>query len=438
MYKTRLKLWGLTKNLKAPEASQISRKALTSSRVELPVIRGREIGGKRFRSYLSHMAARRSSMPKPIASPNELRLREGSILSVVHWARGCMQDNIFGITGEDYNWSGDIGMGIWSNINSAITKCGGEKGESTIDFRILNKAFSWYSSAIDAGEPSLVWISLVSVLNLSVLCGQDLANSFSRYVASLCNIKLGPIHPLTRLWVMVNTMSPEAFRAAVPTILDAYFTAFESDHRLAEVFRKVSMLHTFRHLNLRGLMSFETASTRMQAIIREFRDAGGCEDLSNDWYWWSQLQYAVLLYEARRYEEANKALVPVGAYMHNGYPDFTYDKIRPNTHGAPYYHRKAEVLEALGRVDDATAYHIGRYEYCKLSGDLPHDYHPLTRAALALESHYRRKGDNESAGLFRDESKAYLEALARQDIADILVLKYRKAAKPGDKATNHN
>lgn len=210
---------------------------------------------------------------------------------------------------------------------------------------------------------------------------------------------------------MVGGMSIEQFREAVPTILDAYFTAFKSSHRVGETFRKVSMHQVARQLLLNNLISFESASVRMQALIEELQDYGQYDDLSVNWYKWSRSRHTGLLSDVGEIqdEEDEVALVPLSVYMHKGRPKFTYDKIRRNIDAIVYYVQKGKSLEAVGRAGEATLYYVASYVWSRLGDD--HQFR--ARTAVDLELHYRRKGDIESAERIRDEFTSNLVALVQ-------------------------
>lgn len=414
MYKQRFTQWGLSKNKKRQHAISSSQRAVHPGRAEIPAIRGRPLpfGFERFHDQSGFLVAARNPSKAP-SPPDDIKCSEESLVAVMHWARGRMEINSFGINDKAYNSDGDLGIRMWYDFTLSVK-------DSTplvpvIEFRLLNKAFSWYSDALDAAEPSLVWISLITVLEFVGKAGEELGNSFTRYLAGLCSIKLGPLHPLSRLWSKIDSMSIQQLRDAAPAILDAYFDSYKSHHRMAEIQRRVAVIHVVRSLIRWNIITFDSASTRTKEQIEQFRLFGGYDDLEVDWYWWSQLSYCALLRDAGRFEEANEVLLPVGTYMHRGFPEFTFDKVRLNTPAKVYYEVKAEILDGLGRMDEATSYWLASFEYCKLKNDRM----KLAKAAQKLQDHYRKKGDVESALKIQADVTAYLDALIHEKVSEL-------------------
>jgi hypothetical protein len=423
MYKWRFKAWGLAKNLKTHEASKIVQDAVAGKQAGLPVIRGRQIGARRLKTYLSRMAVNletaplasgfaNPSLPRQLTPPDSARLSEGSLLAVIQFAKSRMQTDCFGLSSMyHYDWDGDAGFDFWQEIRYATDSLANQQ-DPAANFRLLDKAFGSYVCALDVAKPSLVWVSILAVLLLAQ-AGAPLADSFIRFASSLSKIKLGQGHPVTRLWSMVCVMSHDQIRQASMAILSAYFTTLESDVRPGEEFRRVSLVHVMRTLARVGAVSPETVSDTFQPIIEDFRTTKD-QDLHKSWYLWARWSYCQLLFDTNRHEDAGEALIPLGWDMHAGHPDFTYDKIPQEAPAVLYYTLAAHNLEALGRVEEATLYYIGAYTVAKLLMGPNYKYR-LATTSSDLKAHYHRRGDTESAQKIEEEAKASWDALLAHD-----------------------
>ncbi|KAI1860529.1 hypothetical protein JX265_009928 [Neoarthrinium moseri] len=420
MYKVRFKQWGLTKNLSSRRVAHILEAAMDGKPTQLPVIQGRQLGSQRVKRCMQNLATafgatiippqtvRKQSPPIFVSAPDIMRFPEGCLQAVIDFATGRMDGDSFGLSGPEYPWMEDKSLNVWHNSRMALTKIA-EKRNSPLYFSLLNKAFDQYSVAIDRLEPTLVWVSLLCILLLAQV-GEDLARTFVEYSARLCAIKLGPVHPLTRLWSMVRCMSVDEVRRAVVVIFEAYFASCQSDVRPGEEVRRVSIVHVARALLRVGAISFETASATIKNIEKEFKDR--CVNtVDAEWYWWCRIFHCQLLYDHRKFDEADGDMPAIGRHLHCGNPDLNFDDIEDEVTVMTYYALKPLILEARGLMDEATRYYVASYEFTKkIRG---HSYSRMVSVTASLEGHYRRKGDLEAAERIREEFESAWKTLVK-------------------------
>lgn len=417
MYKNRFKQWKLTKYLKGSGAAQVAHNAVQGDNGNLPVIRGRQTGAKRLKDHLGRVVpiSNPTLVDRQLASPDELRSSEGSLHIVIHLTNARMQLDRFGFTDTGrYGWNEDYAMTFWQDIRTGVQRIYQDKNDRAA-FRLLNKAFTWYSMALDAVEPTLIWTTMITVLQLAQAT-EELANTFVRYASALCLIKLGSSHPFSRLWARIKSMSIAQFRQSAAAILEAYFDASNCDSRTARDFRASSLLQSARWLFLTGASSFESTQATFQVGLEELRTTKD-NVVREDWYWWARSVYCEFLSDSGRHEEANGAMEAIGLHWHGGHPDLTYENLWDLHLGMVYYLQRAKILQRLGRGDEATLYLIGAYEVSKLH-ESANSKSNRARCAAELEAHYRRQGDTESAEKIHDEAEAFWTALVEEKSLD--------------------
>ncbi|KAH8195926.1 hypothetical protein TruAng_009905 [Truncatella angustata] len=298
----------------------------------LPIIRGRQVGAKRLQSYLDKIwqTSEQSSccswkyISTPLSgrliSPEVSRLFEGGISAVVHFAQSRLQSDFFGFKYMDmeYDWASDPSLGFHLYLRHSVDMFTRD-GNFTDGFRLLDRAFGMYSDVLVVCPPTVIWTTMLSGLLLAQ-ARQDLADCFIRYAAALSTIKLGPAHPLSRLWFMIKSLSAEENRQAAVTILRAYLDAIASDVAAGETFRKVSAIHHVRWLLRVGAVTLESARKIFDIAVEAIRK--DTTKLRVDWYFWTKCFWFEILYDCGMYAEAFNASTEAGMLIHSGHPDF--------------------------------------------------------------------------------------------------------------------
>lgn len=73
-----------------------------------------------------------------------------------------------------------------------------EKSDVAKGFQLIEKCCAGYKSVMQTQDPLLLWFTYCSILELSQV-GMDIAVTFAKFAAGLCNIHEGGSHPLTIL-----------------------------------------------------------------------------------------------------------------------------------------------------------------------------------------------------------------------------------------------
>jgi hypothetical protein len=451
MYKWRFKSWGLHKNLNSKNATQIVHHAFGGKAVILPIIRGRQVGPKKLKDYLykiavnwdgsaasiptttattqhcSHAASASSSfIPRSLGSGDPGRQWENNgLVEVLLCVENRMHTEGYGIAQmSQYDWDGDFRLDFWSDLQQAVKGLAatkekhGEEEDRRVDhnarnFHLLDRAFGHYAAALESAWPALVWVSIHAVRELARAGPPALAESFVRYAASLCSIKLGAHHAVTRLWVLISSMTLSQFwRVAIP-LLNALFTALQTGVPREEELVRTAVLRAARGLDRVGALPFGRAAEAFQSIVDEFRGTEHADDWNrHEWYLWTRWWHAQVMFEAGRLDMATTGLAALGPMIHGGYADFALDRIVAER--APvtmYYTLRGKLHERLGETELATSYYIGAYTFAKVKLGW-NAKERLMGTSLELKEHYLRIGDVESANRTECEARAYWEALA--------------------------
>jgi hypothetical protein len=223
-------------------------------------------------------------------------------------------------------------------------------------------------------------------------------------------IKLGPNHPVARLWSQIQVMGVQQVRQAASSIITACFEACSSDNKAGEVFRRVSCLHAIRHMSKRGALSYTSARSLSQGYLKQFALHMDSED-NIQWYHWAVMYQSSFMHESGKFVDAYANLEPVRSFFFGHHQELDFEKVKKSAQVGvlEYYSLKGRILEALERVDEATPYYVCCYDNSiKIAND--HLWR-VARAAAGLESHYRRKNDIEAAVSFHAEFTASWDRL---------------------------
>ncbi|KAI0163311.1 Clr5 domain-containing protein [Pestalotiopsis sp. NC0098] len=440
MYKWRFKSWGLHKNLTRKDATQIVHHAFGGKAAVLPVIRGRQVGPKKLKDYLCRMTVSKCSsaatMPRALGSPDPWRVPdEGGLTDMVIFTQRRMQNDAFGFKEKrNYDWSGDCRVVFWEDMRLAVASLKSSsspppssdvKGDNddydcdkitkpTVDaadhFRLLDRAFSNYTLALD-GEfwPVLIWTSIHSVLLLLGQAGAPLAESFVRYASSLCAIKLGRAHVVTRLWALIRSMTLGQFWRAAYAMLNALVTALLTGQPREDDMVRAAVLHAARQLAASGALPFASAAEAFQSIIDEFRDTRGTW-VRHEWYLWSRWWHCHAMFHLGRLDLARDGLAALGPLLHGGNRDFAYGHVYDGAPLTMYYALWGRLHAALGEAELATSYYTGAYTLAKLRPGW-NARESLQRTSSELRDHYINIGDVEAAERTKREAQAHWEAL---------------------------
>ncbi|ETS78966.1 hypothetical protein PFICI_08819 [Pestalotiopsis fici W106-1] len=438
MYKWRFKSWGLHKNLNRKDVPKIVYNAFGGNQVVLPVIRGRQVGPKKLKDYLckitvnwdgaaslpikqqSSPEALLSAIPQSLGSPEPERLEDRALMDVILYTQRRMQSQGFGICAVSrYDWDGEFRLEFWSELQQAVASLASENHgddrrvneprDHADNFRLLDRAFGHYSRALDGAWPAPTWTSIHAVLLLG-RAGAPLAESFVRYARSLCSIKLGPRHAVTRLWTMIESLTLGQFWHVAIAMLNALLSALVTGIPREDELLRTSVLYTARSLEHVGAMPFAAAAEAFQSIIDEFRSFDATWD-QHEWCPWVRWWHAEAMFEMNRLDIAKTGLVALGPMIHDGYDDFDFDHISARAPVTMYYELRGKLHEALGETELATAYYVGAFTSAKVRVAW-NAKDRLMRTSSELREHYLRIGDVESANRTEREAQAHLEAFA--------------------------
>ncbi|KAI1854471.1 hypothetical protein JX265_007659 [Neoarthrinium moseri] len=352
MYKSRIKNWGLTKNLKSQEAERIKTKVDQGATPTLPVIRGRQIGSKRFKRHLNQvqphsptnqLVARRHThsasppIPQRLKSPKLLKEAEDCIQAIMSYTSSRFDDHIWDLSSHDYNWGGDTASSWWVDM-WVVSDLIEQRRSSPEGFELLEECFDRYGTLIVNQHPGLVSATLCTILQLGGV-GPELAESLLRYVAGLSQIKLGPAHPFTRLWTVLVGMGLPQIRQAAFALMTAHMDVIRANTEPGQRFRTIADVHITRRLARFAGMPIQAANGRVFNLAKEI-----AENMKSDndiqWLNFTAFIKGAILVDGGLYQEADNYLETIRDDL------FGWGRNTEN-----FYGQKGRIMVGLGEYD---------------------------------------------------------------------------------------
>ncbi|KAF3014727.1 hypothetical protein E8E14_008227 [Neopestalotiopsis sp. 37M] len=409
MYKHRIKLWGLTKNLSAGKV----RKALweaSRGKATLPVIRGRVPGPasmkqelkSRLPSEYSFLAAdalsrsrtmslelsqsSRTVSPSPFATkidaPAQFRHIESCLAAVLEYTRNRVQTSIWdrkwNIVLEDYSdvWHNKFFNGL------AMIKAGRMKqGFQMIDICLKN-----YKMQILKEHPLLIIETYSIFLRLS-LERLDLAHVVLRYIAGLCRVCLGPAHPFSRIWASLMPLGMDQVRAAAAVVIKAQLAVLTTYFAEDAEFLINQRIDTARQTHCFGSLSMEEAEADIAHAIR-LKEAKGEADATS-YVCWAKEMLACIYQHNNRFAEAKRILDEVGHEVESQpkeIDDFTTSQ---------YFAITCQVIERIGTYQELKDFYQRRLDWCVQKVGKDHQW--TVRTVIQLDTEYGKRNDLEAS-----------------------------------------
>lgn len=419
MYKGRLKAWGLMKNLKSRDADQIMGMAKSGTASGPLVIRGRNMGSKKWQKRLNRVVApelkenlaqsRRNSiiftLPPTayVGQPDTFRLTEAGLQAIRDFTTRQFQTQAWDLSTLPYDFDSDKTDG-WQNGTMLATQNLVKDRSSASNFAILSKCFEAYGAVVDQATPALVPCTISSVIQL-LRVGPDVADSLLRYAAALINIKLGNDHPLSRFLSQMQTLGAAQVPLIARAILSAYFDIIVTNSHPANRWRSAVYPTYAKMMQNWGALPREAVGVIFGKTIKDIElmlDEDPTNTIDSEQMDRHlkevKIYFAVYLTEQRRFDEADEIAEELSIWMQEGgaekFPEQYEQLLRI----------KARILVGLERPDEATEYYVKTYVARRDRLGIGH--HRTTRAISELEEHYRSLNDIEAAEKLHAEFEA--------------------------------
>ncbi|KAF3008149.1 hypothetical protein E8E14_002840 [Neopestalotiopsis sp. 37M] len=432
MYKGRLKAWGLLKNLKSKDADQIMGLAKSGVATGPLVIRGRNMGSKKWQKRLNRVTApdeltgsammgRRSSglvialpLPGHLAAPDTLRLTEAGLIAIRDFATLQFTSQAWDLSGLPYDFDSDKTDNWSTGIMLAAQNLVKDR-TSANNFAILNKCFDQYQAVVEQASPMLIPSTLNNVIRL--LPVPEISQSLLSYAANLINIRLGEDHPLSRLLSQLNILGAAQVPLVARTILNAYFDIIVSNSHPANRWRSSVYPHYAKLMQTWGAMPGEAVTTVFHQTISGIEQSLANQELlpPSDpevaaehreqllrHLQEAKMYFALYLIDTKRFIEADGIAEEMSGWLCSGGADRYPEQYEQ------WLRTKARILVGLERPNEATQYFVQTYEARR--NRLGHANHRTTRAISELEEHYRNINDEAAAEkLHREFEESYEE-----------------------------
>lgn len=403
MYKHRLKLWGLGKNLSAGKVRRALWEA-SHGRATLPMIRGRMPGPAGMKRELkTRLPAQYSSLtteslsrsrtmslelqsrtvsPSPVATnmdaPTQFRHVESCLAAVLEYtqnrAEASIWDRTWNIVADDYSeaWHNKIFNGRMMIENGRLKE----------GFRMIDICLKNYRSLIQKEHPLLIIETYSIFLRLS-LERRDLAELILRYIAGLCRVCLGPSHPFSRLWASLMALGMDQIRAAAATVIKAQLGVLETYFAKDAEFLINQRIDTARQAHCFGSLSIEEAEADIAYAIT-LKEAKRDSDTTS-YVCWAKEMLACIYKHNNRYEEAKDIMDEVGREVESRpgeIDDFTTSQ---------YYAITCQVMGQVSTYEDLQGFYQRRLDWAVRTVGKDHQW--TMRTVTELDAEYGKRSD---------------------------------------------
>lgn len=407
------------KNLKSKDADQIMGLAKTGAAAGPLVIRGRNMGSKKWQKRLNRVVvpgpktqSRNDSivftLPPTmyLGQPDTLRVTEAGLHAIREFTNRQFQTQAWDLSVLPYDFDSDKTDG-WSNGTSLATQNLIKDRSSASNFAILGKCFDAYGAVVDQATPALIPCTISAVIQL-LRVGPDVADSLLRYASGLINIKLGADHPLSRFLAQIQALGAAQVPLIARAILSAYFDIIVVNSHPANRWRSAVYPTYAKMMQQWGSLPREAVGPVFRKTIEdiELLLANRTDD-PTDAVDYEQMErhvkevniyYALYLTEQKRFSEADEIAEEMSKWAEAGgaekFPEQYEQLLRT----------RARILVGLERPNEATEYYVKNYRARRSRLGIGH--HRTTRAISELEDHYRSLNDSESADKLHKEFEA--------------------------------
>ncbi|KAK7920994.1 hypothetical protein PG985_009016 [Apiospora marii] len=296
MYKARFKRWGLQKNLRYEQVSQLlqqdqGHKPESKSTPEV-LIEGRKVDPRRVKTYLrrtkrpglkassgtgrvARMASpvsRLTPPPEPsiLSTPDAIRLPEECMWILRDWVTGSFQGGLWDTSGTVKNYDYTYRLIFWNNSLAQI-RTELQRGQTAQAFQKFGQCLDQYKQFLRDEDPRLFIYTYLVICRLFV-DHPDLAKSLVGYIHELCKIINGNFHPLSRVMDKIRRMNPNQVQEYAQHFIMSYLDSMASHrpdctHFAMENLQLRSRLLT--SLADEGLIDRQTAIAKCHAVLRD-------------------------------------------------------------------------------------------------------------------------------------------------------------------------
>jgi hypothetical protein len=222
MYKTKLKEWGLSKNLKAQEAVAIFRNMQERQAAGIStqlVIRGKSLSLEQMRKYMkrnkgrleARMAMSRTMTPTVLNEADDILQPTEDLLRAVQIYVDSAFDSgkwFLAPDGVVRSSKGEKGryklLDLWDRMDMGSYMM--TRSEQVDLLRLLSPVFGYLTDIVREECPRSLPFILGSLGVLQVRERKDLIGLFGRYLCSVSTKIFGANHPQTRVWMLITAM----------------------------------------------------------------------------------------------------------------------------------------------------------------------------------------------------------------------------------------
>ncbi|KAK8019092.1 Clr5 domain-containing protein [Apiospora arundinis] len=426
MFKMRFSAWGLQKNLKKQDLQKIASEAYLNKKPTLPVIRGRQLGSRRLQQRLQKTTAPpkttllRESDPHGVQfirlnSPMSAGAAEKSVQAMLEYTDSRFETRAWHVSGE-YDFDGDTGNSWWLNMKTAQKELR-DRNFSPQGFKLLNATFADYTQLVQNQHPQTVLATIAGYAELHSL-DKALGNSLLNYVAGLSKIRLGALHPYTRIWT--NLRDTGVAHQTVSTLVNAHFDVMSIHAPGNNRFRLASLIQIINALKGANMISFESAYEALSKIAsntplgsppkRKKIVKPENSDTKPDAFWMllAQRYLCKFLLDSGRPHEAEIQMLSIEAiHMASGNA----------TDLTAYLQMKVMVEAALGCPAESEAAARWGYDVTR-RGETLHPEYLLETFVTAFVDSCLRRGDQAAADAFIAEHEVHCGEMLEQGIID--------------------
>ncbi|KAK8107628.1 uncharacterized protein PG998_009641 [Apiospora kogelbergensis] len=297
MYKNRFKRWGLQKNLRYEQVSQLLQQDQThelapESAPQEVLIEGRKIDPRKVKQYLrrtkrpglktspgtgrvakmTSAVSRLTPPPEPsiLSTPDIIRIPEECMWILRDWVRASFQGGLWDTSGTVKNYDYTYRLIFWNN-SLAQVRTELQRGQTAQAFEKFGQCLEQYKQFLRDEDPRLFIYTYLVICRLFV-DHPDLARSLVGYTHELCKVINGNFHPLSRVMEKIRRMNPCQVQEYAQHFIMSYLDSMASErpdctHFAMENLQLRSRLLT--SLADEGLIDRETAIAKCHAVLRD-------------------------------------------------------------------------------------------------------------------------------------------------------------------------
>lgn len=229
------------------------------------------------------------TVPRCIRTPDVIRLTESALYEVSTYSKTNLEARRWDFS-TDNNLTSETAT--WG-IQLVQTAMHIRERNHNLGFRLLNECCAQFRSILHKQQSILVWAILVVVIKLDA-ANEKVALAFIRFVAEMCSIEIGSLHPLAKLChdmlSIIKLLGLSQAKLSARLILISQLEVFRGKPGQDNFFVDFTNAVMVQWLNDCGMVSDEPSPAASETVIHRTQ-----ETVSDPEVYYRQVQIGLLL-----------------------------------------------------------------------------------------------------------------------------------------------